>query len=190
MMKKLLTTFLLLMMMSGLSAQNTLPATAQCVSDDGQRKLYLNLERKATEDDPANVMSVWLTENGRTTKLLTTNPSAEGAWSRMTGGNAASVDIRQIATADKAIFIPYDQNLIYLEGCPDARNVYSYILNISTNTAIQLPSNAGVAGLVGEDETYIVMQSYRYDYENGGRYSVLQVYDLNGQFFKELSLQK
>jgi hypothetical protein len=191
-MKKLFTIAILFMTMNSMQAQTALPTTAKCVSEEGSLKLYLNQESKATEDEPATVMSIWLTDKGRTTKLLVTNPMAEGVWSKMTNGHAAPVDIRQIAAADKAMIIPYDNNLVYIEGCPDARNVYSYILNLSTKSVIQLPSNSGLVGFVCEDDAYIVMQSYRYnpDPEVGGRFPVLLVYDLNGKFFKELSLQK
>lgn len=114
-MKKLFTIAILFMTMNSMQAQTALPTTAKCVSEEGALKLYLNLESKATENEPANVMSV-----------------------------------------------------------------------------IQLPSNSGLVGFVCEDDAYIVMQSYRYhpDPEVGGRFPVLLVYDLNGKFFKELSLQK
>jgi hypothetical protein len=43
-----------------------------------------------------------------------------------------------------------------------------------------MPTNAGLMGLTTE-EGYLVMQSYEYRYDVGGRYNVIDVFDVYGQ---------
>lgn len=174
-------------------AQNSLPSTAKLADDNGFQQIYLNYETAPDDDeDIAPTTSVWICDKRqRTTKrLLTTNPDAQGAWDRMQNHNAVTIPMTQIAIAVKARFVTGD-NKIIVEGCPDARNIYSYLIDLEQNTALQLPSNSGFVGFCGEDETYIVMQSYRYnpDIEVGGRFPVLSVYDTHGKFIKELEVR-
>lgn len=173
-------------------AQTKLPATAKLVDDNGDKQLYLNVERAASEDDLGGVTSVWLynKQQNTTTRILVSNPEAQGAWDRMQNHNAVPVAMNQVAAADNARFIVGDSKII-VEGCPDARNIWSYIIDLNTKKAVQLSSNAGLVGFCGEDETYIVMSSYRYnpDPEVGGRFPVLLVFSTEGRFMKELEVR-
>ncbi len=172
-------------------AQN-MPATARLADDNGQQQLFLNTERAAGEDEPGGVTSVWIYDKRqqKVTLLLTSNPDVEGAWDRMEDGNTASVSLTKVAAADRAWFVPGEGKII-VEGCPDARNVWSYIIDLQQKTVCQLSSNAGFVGFAGEDETYVVMQSYRYnpDLEVGGRFPVLRLFTTDGRFFKEFEVR-
>lgn len=193
-MKQLKSLFVALLLMTGMTstAQTKLPSTAQFAADNGYQQIYLNVERAATEDEPAGITSVWLfdKQQQKATRLLTTNPDAQGAWDRMKNHNAVSVPLTQVATADRAFFV-LGENKVIIEGVPDARNVWSYIIDLNTKKACQLSSNSGLVGFCGEDETYIVMQSYRYnpDIEVGGRFPVLLVFTTDGRFLKELEIR-
>ena len=121
---------------------------------------------------------------------LPANPDAEGMWGRMQDRNAVNVPLTQIAAAYKARFVPGESKVI-VEGVPDSRNVWSYVIDLNTKKAFQLSSNSGLVGFCGEDETYIVMQSYRYnpDPDEGGRFSVLLVFTTEGRFVKEMEVK-
>ena len=65
-----------------------------------------------------------------------------------------------------------------VEGIPDRRNVWSYILTIGDREAILLPSNAGLIGFA-QEEGLLVMESYDY-YQQGGRFSRVEAYNPDG----------
>jgi hypothetical protein len=67
-------------------------------------------------------------------------------------------------------------------GCPDGRNIWTYIIDPYQGTAIQLPSTEGVMSLDWEKKE-IVAASYGYD--DDGRYSVNKAYSLEGKFLRE-----
>jgi hypothetical protein len=58
-------------------------------------------------------------------------------------------------------------------------NTHTFIFNEKSDSLIHLPTNAGLMGLTTEDG-YLVMQSYEYHYDVGGRYNVIDVYDFSG----------
>ena len=173
-------------------AQNSLPSRAQLADDSGFLQVYLNYDVAGLEDDDPDIVSVWIVNKQQktTTRLLVTNPAAPSVWDRMQDRNAVSVPLTQIAAAYKARLVP-GQNKVIVEGVPDARNVWSYLIDLDTQKACQLSSNSGFVGFCGEAETYIVMQSYRYnpDPEVGGRFTVLQLFTTNGRFVKELEVR-
>lgn len=193
-MKYLKSAFVALMLWTVLpsTAQNSLPSTAQLADDNGFQQVYLNYDVAGNEDDEPDIVSVWIVNKQQqtATRLLVTNPAAQSVWDRMQDRNAVSIPLTQIAAAYKARFVP-GQNKVIVEGVPDARNVWSYLIDLDTKKACQLSSNSGFVGFCGEDETYIVMQSYRYnsDPEVGGRFTVLQLFTTNGRFVKELEVR-
>ena len=67
-------------------------------------------------------------------------------------------------------------------------NTHTFIFNERSVSLIHLPTNAGLMGLTTE-EGYLVMQSYEYRYDVGGRYNVIDVYDVNGNKTHQLSLR-
>jgi hypothetical protein len=188
------TSFLLLVLLIGASTSwaQKLPATARLADKKEYAgiELYLNVERAASEDDPAAVVSLWLlnTNTGRAVRVLTTNPMAQGRWSEMSGHKSVNTPLTQIAAAEKALFVAGETDLILLEGCPDARNVWSYLVDLKTRTAKQLPTNSGLICFIDEGP-FILMNNYRYDYEGEtGRYNVIQAFRPDGSFVGELPL--
>ena len=106
----------------------------------------------------------------------------------MKDGNAipVRVDSGDIACADNIIPVPWNADLFYVDGCPDARNVWSYILDVSDPDdvkAIQFPSTEGFISFDVPGKK-IHLGAYRY-HEEGGRYSVEKVYTIDGKFVSE-----
>ena len=108
---------------------------------------------------------------------------AEAQWGKMNGDQSDAIDVplSQIAAADKAIIIPGDDVKIIVEGCPDGRNIWSYIIDPYTGTAKQLPSSEGVINL-DPAKKEIIAASYGYD--SDGRYSVKKAYSAEGKFLR------
>ena len=150
--------------------------------------VYINVDKPASgEGEMDDVRSVWLADKreGTVIKVCVTNPMAEAQWSRMSGKTAdgVSVPLTQIAAADKAMIAPGDVSKVIVEGCPDGRNIWTYIIDPYHGTAIQLPSTEGVVSLDWEKKE-IIAASYGYDDE--GRYSVNKAYSLDGKFLRRV----
>ena len=153
-----------------------------------QYAVYVNVDKPASgEGEMDAVKSVWLANerSGTVIKVCVTNPRAETQWSKMSGKDAdgVSVTLTQIAAADKAMIAPGDVSKVIVEGCPDGRNVWTYIIDPYQGTAMQLPSTEGVMSLDWEKKE-IIAASYGYD--DDGRYSVNKAYSLDGKFLREI----
>ena len=158
-----------------------LPDDAELKDEDGDRELYVNVDGVGSENGQ---WSVWLRDKntGIVTYLFATENTAAPLWDQMRDGNGIKTSIDLIAAGNcfTTLFIPWDADKIFVEGCPDDRNVWSYIIDISTKEAIQLPTNEGLIAIdPGKQEIH--MSLYLYDLE-GGRYSVERVYTLDGRF--------
>ena len=151
-----------------------------------QYAVYVNVDKPASgEGEMDAVRSVWLADErtGTVIKVCVTNPMAEVQWSKMSSKDAdgVSVALTQIAAADKAMIAPGDVSKVIVEGCPDGRNIWTYIIDPYQGTAIQLPSTEGVVSLDWEKKE-IVAASYGYD--DDGRYTVNNAYSLAGKFLR------
>lgn len=158
-----------------------LPEEAELKDEDDGRELYVNVDGVGSENGQ---WSVWLRDKGTgiVTYLFATENTAEPRWSQMQDGNGIPVPIDQIAAGNcsNSLFIPWDSDKIFVEGCPDERNVWSYIIDINTKEAIQLPTNEGLIA-IDPGKREIHMSHYLY-HPDGGRYSVERVYTLDGRF--------
>ena len=151
-----------------------------------QYAVYVNVDKPASgEGEMDAVRSVWLADErtGTVIKVCVTNPMAEVQWSKMSSKDAdgVSVALTQIAAADKAMIAPGDVSKVIVEGCPDGRNIWTYIIDPYQGTAIQLPSTEGVVSLDWEKKE-IIAASYGYD--DDGRYTVNNAYSLAGKFLR------
>lgn len=151
-----------------------------------QHAVYINVDKPSSgEGDMDDVKSVWLADErtGTVVKVCVTNPNAEPQWEKMSGkdADAISVPLTQIAAADKAMIAPGDVSKVIVEGCPDGRNIWTYIIDPYKGTARQLPSSEGVLSLDWEKKE-IIAASYSYD--DDGRYSVSKAYSLDGKFLR------
>ena len=153
-----------------------------------QYAVYLNVDMPASgEGEMDDVRSVWLANerSGTVIKVCVTNPMAEPQWSKMSGkvADGVSVPLTQIAAAEKGMIAPGDVSKVIVEGCPDGRNTWTYIIDPYHGTAIQLPSTEGVVNLDWEKKE-IIAASYGYD--DDGRYSVNKAYSIDGKFLRRV----
>ena len=71
-----------------------------------------------------------------------------------------------------------------VEGCPDSRNIWTYIIDVNTLTAMQISATEGVQEC-DWDRKEIIVSSYGY-YEEGGRYTYKKAIDVNGRFLRQV----
>lgn len=165
-----------------------MPKTAERQDSHFQTAVYVNVETKPTEDDPCGTFTVWLADErvGTVRKILTTNPTAAAQWEETTKENSDAVDvpIHLIATAEKAYLAPGDVSKVIVEGCPDSRNIWTYIIDTATRTAKQFPTTEGVVNRDWKKKE-ITLASYGYypapDY---GRYTYNRTYNIEGKFLR------
>lgn len=166
------------------SAIARLPETAVLAAENADHAIYFDQLAAPAEDELAGVVSVWYKDKrtGKVCQLFSTNANAEPVWGKMKNGCAA-VELSNIAAADKAVFIPGADHLVIIEGCPDARNIWTYIIDLKKRTAKQLHATEGLLGIDAEHRQ-IRLSDYRYHPE-GGRYSVEKVFTYDGTFVSE-----
>lgn len=165
------------------SAIARLPETAVLAAENADHAIYFD-QLAAPSEDGAGVVTVWYKDK-RTNEaciLFSTNANAEPVWGKMKNGCTA-VELSNIAAADKAVFIPGADHLVIIEGCPDARNIWTYIIDLKKRTAKQLQATEGLLGIDAEHRQ-IRLSDYRYHPE-GGRYSVEKVFTYDGTFVSE-----
>lgn len=166
-----------------------LPEGAVKADETDGYAVYTKLVQAGSEDNPVHIRSLWLYDQktGGVDSLLTTNPFADLRWAEMTDG-PVEVALTQIAAADKVCFVPGHPQLLLVEGCPEARNIWTYIVDLGKKTARQFPSTEGLLRFSASGDT-LILGAYRY-HEEGGRYSVAKTYTLDGQFVKEEKLEE
>lgn len=133
-----------------------LPDSAKQTDEDDWFSVYINIDGKT--DNDINRAYVWVLDKRNSTASL------------------AFVD--SLYNISNASIIPYtDPCRVLAEGCPDMRNIYSFIAEEGKEPKM-LPSIGGLLGF-GRDEGVIIMQGYQY-YHAGGRYSKIEAYDADG----------
>ena len=166
-----------------------LPSSAEEQDRVFNHVLYVNVEEEPNEDDPVGVYTVWVADErwDNLRRVITTNPTAVAPWDQMSGKNAdgVAVPMHLIAVASSAQYASEDLSKIVVEGCPDGRNMWTYIIDLIRRTAIQLPSTEGVQE-IDMDKGEIIAASYGY-YPEGGRYTVNKAYSLEGKFLRQTS---
>lgn len=162
---------------------NGIPVTAVVADECYDGLLIMNVDGYDSENE-LDIVTLWLWESKsrKARKLLTTH---FGDFSHIIASEAKEVPKAAVYTIHTAKFV--GDGKILVEGVPDARNVYTYIMDITTGKTLLLPTNAGFLGFTSE-EGLMVCQSYAY-YEGGGRYTVLKVIDYDGRAVRTFSLK-
>lgn len=123
---------------------------------------------------------IWIKDRktGKETRLLQTVRPDWHFWYMTDGSEFYEVPIDSILVAHEAHIIQEDPLQIIIEGVPDCRNVFSYLIDVPSRKAWYVPANMGYLGSTSE-EGFLVFQSYRYvsDPEVAGRYTFLQIFD-------------
>lgn len=163
-----------------------MPKTAERKDSHMQYAVYINQEQAESEEGAFDaIYSVWLADERTSTvkKVCQTNPTAAPLWEQMKGKDpdAVSTELQLIATAERTWIAPGDVSKVIVEGCPDGRNYWTYIIDTEAHTVKQLPSTEGVQDLDWEKKE-ITVASYGYD--DDGRYSFRRVYNIDGKFLR------
>lgn len=160
-----------------------IPKSAYVAAENENVVVFLNHD----DDSEIPQVSLWLRykKNHKEKKLLLTHPHAKRDWQTYEG--IVRIPVDSIATISKVTIISCGDEPIMLlvEGCPDYRNVESFIVSETSRDAICLPTANGLLGIT-EEESLLIMESYEY-YEEGGRYSKIDAFDRDGNLISSMS---
>ncbi len=154
-----------------------IPKTATVVAEDDNVVVYLNKE----DDSETPQKSLWVRykETNDEKCLVVTHPHAQADWQQYT--NSVRVPTDSIQTIGRVTIVSSFNNnpvVLLVEGSYDHRNIDSFIISDISEYAIGLPTSSGLVG-IAQEESLLIMESYEY-YKGGGRYSVIEAYDLEG----------
>lgn len=154
-----------------------IPKTATVVAEDDNVVVYLNKE----DDSETPQKSLWVRykETNDEKCLVVTHPHAQADWQQYT--NSVRVPTDSIQTIGRVTIVSSFNNnpvVLLVEGSSDHRNIDSFIISDISEYAIGLPTSSGLVG-IAQEESLLIMESYEY-YKGGGRYSVIEAYDLEG----------
>lgn len=162
------------------------------VAENGEVQIFREVVGSA---DPspgvAPVVAIWVMDKatGEENKLLQTVNHAGNCWYVADGKQAVEIPIDSLYAASNVYLIRDKPLKLIVEGCPDYRNIYSYIVDVEERKAWYIPANSGYLGSTSE-EGFLIFQSYRYvsDPDVAGRYTFLHIFDENGTMVESLDL--
>lgn len=162
-----------------------LPATAIKKDAAYGYVAYIQNEGKGEMSD---INSVWITdEQGKQVrKICVSNDRNTKVFAWKTDGELCSVE--DVLAADEVKIVKSrETGKVYLvvSGCPDMRNIYSYLIQIDPQSdfCMHIPASEKFEGWK-EDADQLLFSTYGY-HEEGGRYSVVLSFDFNGKFISK-----
>lgn len=153
---------------------------------EGNRKaFYLRLDAPLGDDDFVGQYTLYVKDlpNGSLTPLFQTSPfGKQGTKLKIKKGDNY---VEEGIEAVEEIILLSDSKIL-INGCPDARNIYSYIYDLSTGKVVFLDVYSGYVKTIEENgRPLIVMATYAYDYDGGGRYGIYVYFDMDGNRVRE-----
>ena len=176
--------------------QMGLPKTAVLTDADYDLLVYINIDKKPTEEFDSTISSLYVFDmtQRKLSKLFTTTLATDFSWYKPHSTACTDCQLTDIHAAFDAKIVPYHRKIV-VDGCFDFRNTFSYLIDLETLSVKLFPTNAGLCGFTHE-EGYIVMNSYAYNTAlledgtpAGGRHTVLSIFDENGGLLKMIDLE-
>jgi len=150
-------------------------------------KVWTSEDIAPSEENEAGQYSVYYSKPGseEVYMICITNQHYDYKWEN----NTQYVDREHIMGGENAYLVKSkdsDRPMIIIDGCPDARNMFSYLVSlpIYEYSMVQwIPTNSGFQG-VDEEKNLLKFANYQY-HDEGGRYEVIKYFDFNGSFVSE-----
>lgn len=153
--------------------------------------LYRETINPAKDEYDIAEFTLWMEKksSGEKTEILRTVRPDWHCWYIADGSEFVEVPIDSILALSRAYIWNENPLQIIVEGCPDARNEFSYFIDVPSRKAYWIPANSGFIG--GTEEGYMIFRSYRYvsDPDIAGIYTFLQVFNKDGEMVDSLDLE-
>lgn len=162
------------------------------VAQNDSVALYIQIVDSAKDEFDIQEVALWIKNKTtkKETKLYQTIRPDWHCWYMADGDRFYPVPIDSILVTSRVKIYNYDPLQLIVEGCPDMRNEFSYLIDVDKRKAWYVPANQGYIGSTSE-EGYMIFQSYRYvsDPDIAGRYTFLQIFDETGNLVDSLDLE-
>ncbi len=149
------------------------------------KAFYLRLDAPPGDDDFIGQYTLYVKDlpNGSLTPLFQTSPfGKQGTKLKIKKGDNY---VEEGIEAVEEIILLSDSKIL-INGCPDTRNIYSYIYDLATRKVVFLDVYSGYVKTIEENgRPLIVMATYAYDYDGGGRYGIYVYFDMDGNRVRE-----
>lgn len=149
------------------------------------KAFYLRLDAPPGDDDFIGQYTLYVKDlpNGSLTPLFQTSPfGKQGTKLKIKKGDKY---VEEGIEAVEEIILLSDSKIL-INGCPDARNIYSYIYDLTTGKVVFLDVYSGYVKTIEENgRPLIVMATYAYDLDGGGRYGMFVYFDMDGNRVRE-----
>lgn len=165
---------------SRLIAQTPAESDMTFLTEGHGKAFYIHVDAAPDDENEIGQHSLYMKDlaNGSFTRLFQTSPyGKEGSKLKIkkegiyTDGETEIIDEIVLLSESK----------ILISGCPDARNIYSYIYDLTTGKAVFLDVYSGYVDTVEEDgRPLIKMSTYAYRPNGGGRYGIYVYFDMEG----------
>lgn len=189
-MKRLLCTLLTALACALAALSTELPEHAKVIAHAATYDIFVVVDERSDNDLPDKV-SLWTRSryDGQVVKLITTTPQPpfdikDYAFGQRDG---KPMPTSAVPCIESVWVHPYDEYLLIIQGCPDGRNIYTFLLDNADGQVTHLPCNSGFVGFSTEAADVIIVESYAYRPE-GGRYGVISAYDSNARLIGQLPL--
>lgn len=149
------------------------------------KAFYLRLDAPPGDDDFIGQYTLYVkhTPDGSLTPLFQTSPfGKQGTKLKIKKGDKY---VEEGIEAIEEIILLSDSKIL-ISGCPDARNIYSYIYDLPTGKIVFLDVYSGYVDTVEEDgRPLIKMSTYAYRPNGGGRYGIYVYFDMDGNKIRQ-----
>lgn len=167
-----------------------LPKTAELRSECDGFKVWVDEEQAPTEDDPAGLYSVYYSgpESENVYLVASNHKNQEAQEMLMQHPWPMFVGKDELLSCSDAVLVKNPRGDVYLivGGCPDARNLFNYMIGLPTWSEVQslrwIPTNNGFYGL---DDSGELLKTANYGYNDEGRYAVYRYYDFDMNLVRE-----
>ena len=148
------------------------------------KAFYLRLDAPPGDDDLVGQYTLYVKDmpDGSLTPLFQTSPfQKQGTKLKIKKGDKYVEE--GIEAIEEIIFL--SESKILISGCPDARNIYSYIYDLTTGNVVFLDVYSGYVKTIEENgRPLIVMATYAY-HSDGGRYGIYVYFDMDGNKIRQ-----
>ena len=169
-----------------------LPNDSKLVSERDGYKVWIHTDVEPDNADEAGQYSVYYSTPESDAVYFAVKSNANADYLSRWNNNVVTewVTHDEVASASDAFIVKhpeYDTYYLILQGCPDARNIYTYVIDLPINNIEPyfhwIHTNSGFQGLDSSGEL-LRFANYGY-HDDGGRYTTYKYLDFNFNLVKE-----
>ena len=158
----------------------------------GNMEILSEIVDSAKDKFDVDVVRLWSRDtvtNKKEILLQTVRDKEVNAWYLPDGKKFIPIPFDSVPIASFVSVLNDNPLQMIVGGCPDMRNIHCFFIDVPSRKAWFIPANAGFLGET--EEGFLIFNSYRYvsNPELGGRYTFIQIFNMEGELVDSLSLE-